>query len=117
MKQKILYWFPRVLAILAILFMMLFSMDCFGGTLKVKEQLICFMMHNIPAFIIMLVVIVAWRWEIAGGVLFLLVAIAGSIYFRSFNGNPGVIIILLPFVITGILFILHQVLSKKNQNN
>jgi hypothetical protein len=116
MKEKILFWAPRILAILAILFMMLFSIDCFGENYTLREQLICFFMHNIPAYILMLALIIAWKWELAGGILFLLAAVAGSIYFRGFNGNPGVLIVLLPFVITGILFILHQVLSKKQSN-
>jgi hypothetical protein len=53
MKEKILLWTPRALTILAILFMMLFSMDCFEASYTVKEQLTCFGMHNIPAFILM----------------------------------------------------------------
>lgn len=113
MKQTILYWTARVLAILAILFMMMFSMDCFGGSWTTKEQLICFVMHNIPAFIVFLILLVAWKWELTGGILFMLAAVAGSIYFRAFSGNPGVLILLLPFVITGILFTVHNALSKK----
>jgi len=117
MKEKILFWTPRILAILAILFMMLFSMDCFGGNYTLREQLLCFVMHNIPAYILILALILAWKKEMAGGILFLLAALAGSIYFRAFSGNPGVLIILLPFVITGILFIVHKVLFEKKQNN
>ena len=117
MKEKILFWTPRILAILAILFMMMFSIDCFGGNYTLREQLVCFVMHNIPAFILILALIIAWKWELAGGILFLLAALAGSIYFRAFNGNPGVLIILLPFVITGILFIVHEVLFEKKQTN
>jgi hypothetical protein len=74
-------------------------------------------MHNIPAFILIVVLIVAWKWELAGGILFLLAALAGSIYFRGFAGNWGVLIIMAPFVITGIMFILHQVLFYSKQNN
>jgi len=116
MKEKILLWTPRVLAILAILFMMMFSMDCFDGNYSLREQLVCFVMHNIPAYILLLALIIAWKWELAGGILFLLAALAGSIYFSAFSGNPGVLIILFPFVITGILFILHYVLYKKQSN-
>jgi hypothetical protein len=97
--------------------MMMFSMDCFGGNYSLREQLVCFVMHNIPAGIVILVLIVAWKREVAGGILFLLAAVAGSIYFRAFSGNPGVLIILLPFVITGILFIVHEALYKKKQTN
>jgi hypothetical protein len=117
MKEKILFWTPRILAILAILFMMMFSIDCFGGNYTLREQLVCFVMHNIPAYILILALIIAWKWELAGGILFLLAAVAGSIYFRAFSGNPGVLIILFPFVITGVLFIINEGLYKNKQNN
>ncbi len=83
-------------------------MDCFGGTQSWKDQLICFLMHNIPAYILMLVLFIAWRWELAGGILFIVAAVAGALFFRAFNGNPGVLIVMLPFLITGVLFILHH---------
>jgi hypothetical protein len=70
-------------------------------------------MHNIPAFILILVLIFAWKWEMAGGILFLLAALAGSIYFRAFNGTPFVMIILAPFIITGIMLMVHHVVYEK----
>ncbi len=113
MKQKILYWTPRILAILAILFMMMFSLDCFGEYSTLREKLLCFIMHNIPAYIVIAVLIIAWKRELAGGILFLLTALAGSLYFRAFSGNPGVLLIMLPFLITGILFIILNFYQKK----
>jgi hypothetical protein len=91
-------------------------MDWFGGNSNFGEQLVCFLMHNIPVLVLVLFLVVAWKREMAGGILFLLAAVAGSIYFRAFTGNPQVLIILFPFLITGVLFILHHVLSKKQSN-
>jgi hypothetical protein len=107
MKNRILYWTPRGLAILAILFLMMFSLDCFGEYQEMREMLTCFVMHNIPAFIVIGVLIIAWKWEFIGGVLFILAAIAGAIFFNGFGSNSGVLILMAPFVITGALFILH----------
>ena len=115
MALKILYWFPRVLAILAILFMLVFSIDCFDGTSAIKEKLICFGMHNIPALIITAVLVIAWKWELIGGILFITVALAGSIFFRGFSGNPGSLIVMAPFVVVGFLLILNHVLSAKKR--
>jgi hypothetical protein len=108
MKNKLLFWAPRILAIVAILFMMMFSMDCFdmGG----KDALICLLMHNIPAFIIIAVLVIAWKWELIGGILFIAVSIAGSIYFNWSGNNWGVLIVMTPFLLTGMLFILHNYL-------
>jgi hypothetical protein len=114
MTRKVLYWAPRILAILAILFMMMFSVDCFGENESLKNQLICLFMHNIPAFILILVLIVAWKWELIGGTIFILAFIAGTIFFNSFTGNWGSLVVISPFLITGILFIAdYRVIKKK----
>jgi|PlaIllAssembly_1097288.scaffolds.fasta_scaffold1219328_1 hypothetical protein len=111
MKKKLLYWLPRLLAIVAILFMMMFSMDCFemGGT----DALICLFMHNIPAFIIILVLVIAWKWELIGGILFIAVSFAGAIYFNGFGGNWGILPVMAPFLITGLLFLLYYFKYRK----
>ena len=113
MTKKLLYWTPRILAILAILFMMVFSMDCFemGG----KDALICLVMHNIPAFIIIIVLIVAWKWELIGGILFAVAFIAAGIFFNSFTGNPASLIVISPFLVVGILFIVDYYLYLRKK--
>jgi len=115
MKNKLLYWIPRILGILAILFMMMFSLDCFGA--GGVETLKCLAMHNIPALIILLVLVIAWKWELIGGILFIVASIAGSIYFKGFSTNPGVLPVMAPFLITGILFMLYYFLYlRKNES-
>lgn len=115
MTQKILTWAPRVLAIMAILFMMLFSMDCFDEGTSLTDQLICFVMHNIPSLICIAALVVAWKWKLVGGLIFVLFFIAAGIFFKSFTGNPASLIVVSPFLICGILFILHYLLEKNRQ--
>jgi hypothetical protein len=67
MLLKTLYWFPRILAILVILFMMMLSLDAFEGHVPFSRQLLEFLVHNIPAFALIIVLITAWRFEIIGG--------------------------------------------------
>lgn len=109
MKDKILYWIPRILAIGAILFMMMFSLDCFEEGVA-KDILLCIVMHNIPALIILGVLIIAWKWELIGGILFVIAFFAAAIFFKSFTGNPASLIVISPFLLTGILFFLHYYL-------
>lgn len=109
MNKKFFYWLPRILAIFAILFMMIFSLDCFDEA-AVRDILVCFVMHNIPAFIIISALIVAWKWELIGGILFILVFIAGCVFFKVFQGNTGALIVMAPFLVTGILFLVYHYL-------
>lgn len=116
MKKKILYWLPRVIAILGILFMMMFSMDCFGPENSLREMMICFLMHNIPAFIVIAALVIAWRRELTGGILFILFFLAAGIFFQSFGRNLASLIIITPFLAVGVLFIWHYFLLKdKNE--
>ena len=119
MKEKLLFWTPRVLAILAILFLMLFSLDCFEPGQGIRNQLICFLMHNIPAFIIIVILAVSWKWEMLGGVLLIGAALAGSLVFNGFSGNWGVNIVMAPFVVAGGLFLVHYhwYVKKVNGNS
>ncbi len=73
----------------------------------------CFLMHNIPAFILIIILMIAWRHEMIGGVLFILAAFAGSLFFRVFTGNPWAIIVLSPLLLVGILFILQDGMFRK----
>lgn len=112
MKKQILYWAPRIIAILAILFMMVFSLDCFGPEYTFKEKMTCFIMHNIPAFIVIAALVIAWRWELIGGILFILFFLAAGIFFHSFERNPASLIVISPFLAVGLLFIWDYFLKK-----
>jgi hypothetical protein len=114
MKERILYWIPRIFTILAIIFMMMFSLDVIGEKVPLGKKLLGLLIHNIPALILVVILIIAWKREILGGVLFIVAFIAASILFRSFTGNPGSLIVILPFLITGILFILHHLIYRRN---
>ena len=113
MKTKAFFWTPRILAIIAILFMVMFSFDVFGGNEPPARKILGFLMHNIPAFILTGILAVAWKWEVIGGILFIIAAIAASFFFRAFSGNPGSMILLAPFFLAGLLFILHHGLTGR----
>ncbi|MFZ4414559.1 MAG: DUF7670 domain-containing protein [Bacteroidales bacterium] len=113
MKAKFFLWTPRILTILAILFMMMFSLDVFGGNEPIYMQLVGFLIHNIPAFGLMGVLAIAWTWELTGGIVFIVCSIAMSIFFRAFQGNPASLIVVGPFFIIGILFLIHHFYFKR----
>lgn len=116
MFLKILKWFARILAILSILFLMMFSLDAFEGNESFGRQLLGFLKHNIPAFVLIISLVIAWRYEIAGGVLFILSFVALGIFFKSFTQNSASLIIIAPLLIAGISFIVHGILSPGNRN-
>ena len=113
MNLSILKWLARVLSMAAILFLVVFSFDAFGGEEPFGRQLTGFLIHNIPAFVLIFSLIIAWKHEIAGGVLFLLAFVAMAVFFESFAGNSASLIVISPFFIAGCAFIIHALLSSR----
>jgi len=120
---RLFHWIPRIICILAILFVSVFAADAFGPGRSIQEQLGDFIIHLIPSFILLAILIVAWIWELFGGILFLVIGLGLSpfIYRMNYNMNHSVwmslgiiLMITIPFVIVGVLFILSYFLKKKN---
>jgi hypothetical protein len=112
MESKVFYWLPRVLTIAAIFFMLMFSFDVFQGNDPFSRKIIGFFMHNIPVMILTIILLIAWRWEMTGGLLFIAAFFVAAIYLKSFTSNTGSLVVILPFLLCGVLFVLHDILYK-----
>ena len=71
------YWIPRILAVLLVAFLALFSLDVFQPGLSSGEIALAFFMHNIPVFVMIVVLVFAWKWDLVGVIGF---AVAGLLY-------------------------------------
>ena len=120
---KVLHWTPRIICILAILFISLFALDSFSPDLTIWRQIGDFLKHLIPSFVLIILLIVAWKWEFIGGIIFTLIGLGFSpfIFMHNYKMNQSVwhslttiLIITMPFVIVGILFIVSHKKKKKN---
>lgn len=111
--KNVLLWLPRILTILAILFMLMFSLDVFTENAPAGKTILGFLAHNIPAFVLALILFISWKNELIGGLLLIAAFIAAAIFFRSFNGNPGSLIVIVPFLVSGLFFVLYHFLYKK----
>jgi hypothetical protein len=97
--KKILYYLPRVLAIVQIIFISLFALDVF----EEKQWFLALLTHLIPSFILIALIIVAWRREKLGGILFLATGFL-MLVFTNFQS----LIISVPVIIIGALFIFGE---------
>ena len=116
MNNPVLYWVPRVLGIAAILFISLFALDAFQEGLSFWAQLGSFFMHLIPSFILAGLLAIAWKWEMIGGWIFILLGLGLSppVFYHNYAMNQSIwmslgiiLVITLPFVLIGILFIIN----------
>lgn len=114
--KKILYWVPRILSIIFICFLTLFSLDVFESGMSAGEIALGLLLHNIPSIIMAVLLIIAWRKEIVGAVGYWA---AGLLYigFVTFSAvNSGLkwylaitwsIVIAGPAFIIGVLFLIN----------
>jgi hypothetical protein len=116
MGLKTLQWLARILAIAAILFMLMFSFDAFSGDEPFAKKLLGFLIQSIPSLVVTAFLVIAWKREIIGGILFILAFIVLAIFFKSFTENHTSLIVISPLLITGASFIIHQLLETKRKS-
>jgi len=113
MAAKIIHWLPRILSIALVLFLSLFALDVFSEN-SGWQALLGFLIHLLPSFVLLAVVLISWKYELVGAIAFLGSA-AFYVFMVGFDrpwswyaGISG------PAAIVGILFLLSWV-QKRNK--
>ncbi len=103
--SRALFWAPRALCILFIAFVSLFALDVFGEGHGFWQTLADLTMHLIPTFVMIAALVVAWRWEWVGAVVF---AACGVVFMGIVRGPWWVkTIFAVPCLVTAWLFLLN----------
>ena len=120
--MKNFHWIPRILCILAILFVSLFAADSFDTNLTWWQQISGFVVHLVPSFILVLALIIAWNKELLGGIIFIFLGFIFTpiVFSMNYKGNHSIGISLsviamvtFPFIIVGVLFLISHFRKKK----
>jgi hypothetical protein len=115
--RQTLFWTPRILGILFAIFISLFALDVFGQGYNLAETILALGMHLIPTGILLVVLILAWRWEWMGGILFpglgilYLVMAWGRLHWSAYLVISG------PLFLTGILFLVDWRYTRTHRPN
>ncbi|GAB4580040.1 MAG: hypothetical protein Fur0022_27790 [Anaerolineales bacterium] len=124
--KNILYWTPRVLTILFTAFLALFSLDVFGEGYTFWETLVALFMHLIPQFLLIILLVIAWRWERVGGLLFIGLGLVFLVWFGGWDmltGNAtgfraenwfGGLLVPAFVAMLGLLFLTDQLYRRKH---
>jgi len=114
--SKLLRWTPRILSIGLVALLYMLSLDVFEFDAHWTEILIGFLIHNIPAFILTLVIILSWKRPWIGSIAF---AIAGLFYIIFMMIRMGseaisaILILSVPSLISSALYFLDYRQIKK----
>jgi hypothetical protein len=123
-NNKLLFWTPRILGIIFVIFLMMFSLDVIKPGLTLWQILVGLFKHNIPALILLFALIISWKREIVGGIVFIL---AGLFYILMLTMNPKFEWYMLswsatiagPAFLVGFLFIInwkYKITPKKSRH-
>jgi len=110
---KILYWTPRILAVLFIGFISLFALDVFGEGLSIWRTAGALLIHLIPSLVLAIATAIAWKSELSGGIIFLLLGLLFTVAFHTYTHLLTFLIISLPALLIGGLFLLNRI--KRNR--
>jgi hypothetical protein len=110
--NKTLHWAPRIIAIIYIVFLSLFAMDVFGEGYSFLETIVALFMHLIPTLLLTAITVLAWKKEKIGGIAFIALGIIFTIFFSTHREIMAFLLISLPVLTIGILFLLNH--FKKN---
>jgi hypothetical protein len=102
---QILFWTPRILGTLFALFISVFALDVFGAGYGFRETALALGMHLIPTGILLVILLLAWRWEWLGAILF---PGLGFLYLATSWGQfdwSAYAVISGPLILEGMLFL------------
>ena len=112
MRYSWLYWTPRIIGIIFTVFISIFALDVFEEY-KFPEVLVALFIHLVPTYLVIGALLVAWKWEKIGGILFLGLGLFYII--MSWGRFPGMTYLIIsgPVVLMGILFLVGSLKKVK----
>ena len=105
--MKTLTWLPRILVMVYILFISMFALDSFADGLS-WLSLLGFLIHLIPSFVLVGILILSWKYKLAGGITFIVLSIIFTIFFNTYKDIIVFLLISLPLLVIGTLFIVDS---------
>ena len=112
--RKILFWTPRVLGILVVTFLTLLSTDVFVEGYTFWQSIGGFLIHMLPTFAVILVLVLGWRraWIGALGFIAFGVWYIAMAWDKHFDWITYAILAGIPGLI-GVLFLLGWIYRKQ----
>lgn len=102
--ERLLRWTPRILGLMFAAFLSVFALDAFDGGFAPWRTIPALAMHLIPAAVVLVALVISWRWGWAGGLVFLAL---GAWYLATSWGRfpwSTYVVIAGPMFLMGLLF-------------
>ena len=113
--KKIIFWLPRISALFFAFFLAIFALDVFYENYSFVKMILAFVIHLIPALIVLAFVLISWKMPGYGAMFFLGLAIFYLFYFSDLSIGTKVIISG-PLFLISFLFFLDKIFNKLKYN-
>ena len=115
-SSRLLLWSPRILGILVSLFIGMFALDAFSEGKPSPAALPDFVIHLIPAFVLLGVVVASFRRQWIGAVAFIGLAVVYAVTMS--NGHlDWILTISGPLLVVGALFCVERDRFEAKEND
>ena len=104
-------WAPRLVGVAAAAFMALFALDAFNGK-PLSEALPDFVIHLVPAAIVGLAVVIAWRYPLAGAIGLGGLAIGYALIVQ--NRPDWILSISVPLALVAVMFAISAAIGRNS---
>jgi len=110
---RLLFWTPRVLCILLAAFLSIFALDVFNEGNGVVETILALIMHLLPTtFLVVLVLVISWRFEVVGAVVYITLGLFYAVI--AWNKFPDAVLMISgPAIGIGILFAINAMVKER----
>ena len=111
--RRTLYWTPRVISIVFAVFISLFALDVFQGHAAPAQVALALAMHLVPTALVVVALVIAWRWEWVGAVLYFGLAVLYVVVMHERARWDWYLLIAGPAVLVGVLFLLGWLFRRE----
>ena len=107
--KRVLFWTPRILCILFAIFLSVFALDVFSEGYGFWQTIGALLLHLVPTFIVVIALLIGWRWEWVGAALFGAFAVCYVVW--TWGRFPLVTYLSIsgPLALVGVLFLLNWI--------
>ena len=115
--KSILRWSPRILSLLIAGWLAVFALDAFGGNQGFWETVLALVMHVVPTGLVLLVLVLSWRWPLVGAVGFLSLAVLQPLLTLGRFNWTGTLIISGPLLLASALFLVDWLTTRRRHRH
>jgi len=111
--KRTLFWTPRILCILFAMFLSMFALDVFDDGSGFWKTLLALLIHLTPVYLVVIALVLAWRWGWIGAVLFTALAVFYLVWAWGRMHWSAYVFISGPLALLGVLFLFNWIYREQ----